>query len=97
MPAPPPPSVVPDNVEPLTAADPATPEPVAPVVAARRLEEAKADLLERAVATAPGSAHPGDLAPLVARGFDVHAVARRARPSALSDGSITWHQADLGS
>lgn len=35
------------------------------------------------------------LAPLVARGFDVHAVARRPCPGDLADLAITWHQADL--
>lgn len=35
------------------------------------------------------------LAPLVARGYDVHAVARRPRPDDLDDTALTWHQADL--
>ncbi len=45
------------------------PEPVAPVVAARRLEEAKADLVARAVATAPTQSplHAAELSALVGR------------------------------
>ncbi|HUT79296.1 MAG TPA: NAD(P)-dependent oxidoreductase [Polyangia bacterium] len=35
------------------------------------------------------------LAPLVARGFDVHGVARGSRPTDQPAGSITWHEADL--
>lgn len=35
------------------------------------------------------------LAPLAARGFEVHAVARRPRPDDLVDVALTWHQADL--
>ena len=35
------------------------------------------------------------LAPLVARGFEVHAVARRARPDDLGDAAVTWHEGDL--
>ena len=65
--------VVPDNVDPLLTDDlsagvpAAPPGGLAPVVAARRLEEAKQDLLERAAATAPTSAHTPDLEHLVAR------------------------------
>jgi nucleoside-diphosphate-sugar epimerase len=35
------------------------------------------------------------LAPLAARGFDVHAVARRPRPGDLADAPLTWHFGDL--
>lgn len=35
------------------------------------------------------------LTPLAARGFEVHAVARRPRPDDLAGVSLTWHQADL--
>lgn len=35
------------------------------------------------------------LAPLVARGYEVHAVARRPRPDDLGDIGLTWHVADL--
>jgi nucleoside-diphosphate-sugar epimerase len=35
------------------------------------------------------------LAPLAARGYDVHAVARRARPDDIGDVALTWHVADL--
>src|SRR5687767_2392594 len=35
------------------------------------------------------------LAPLIARGFDVHAASRRPRPGELGDIAVTWHQADL--
>jgi len=35
------------------------------------------------------------LAPLVARGFEVHAAARRPRPGDIGDLELTWHQADL--
>jgi glutamate dehydrogenase len=57
---------VPDNVDaPIVSA----PEPVAPVVAARRLEEAKADLVARAVGTAPtqSPALAAELSALVSR------------------------------
>lgn len=35
------------------------------------------------------------LAPLAARGFEVHAVARRGRPDDPGSASVTWHEADL--
>ena len=35
------------------------------------------------------------LAPLAARGYDVHAVARRPRPDDLDGMPLTWHVADL--
>ncbi len=57
---------MPDSVDAQLAS---APEPVAPVVAARRLEEAKADLIARAVATAPtqSPAQTAELAALVSR------------------------------
>jgi glutamate dehydrogenase len=57
---------VPDSVDAQLAS---APEPVAPVVAARRLEEAKADLVARAVDTAPtqSPAAAAELAALVSR------------------------------
>lgn len=35
------------------------------------------------------------LAPLVARGFEVHAVSRRPRPENMSEVAVTWHVGDL--
>jgi nucleoside-diphosphate-sugar epimerase len=35
------------------------------------------------------------LAPLAARGFEVHAVARRPRPDDLADVELTWHTGDM--
>ena len=57
---------MPDSVDAQLAS---APGPVAPVVAARRLEEAKADLVARAVATAPSQspAHATELSALVGR------------------------------
>jgi nucleoside-diphosphate-sugar epimerase len=35
------------------------------------------------------------LAPLVARGFEVHAVSRRPRPEGVDEVALTWHVGDL--